>query len=99
MADGVHALEQRPLDVELFDDRFDDPVGAGDLLKVGVETTEADEAGRLPREKRVRLERLRAFEAIASGVLCQIEQQDRHAGVGQMRGNLRAHRARAQNGG
>ena len=43
--DRVDALEQRALDVELLDDRFDDPVGVGERREVGVEAAGRDQRG------------------------------------------------------
>ena len=43
--DGVDALEQRALDVELLDDRLDDPVGVGEAREVGVEAAGGDQRG------------------------------------------------------
>ena len=49
------------------------------------------------REERIGLERARARQTVARRVAGDVEQQHRHAGVGEMRGNLRAHRAGAEN--
>ena len=56
-------------------------------------------ADRVGREERVRLERAGAVEALARELRREVEQQRRHAGVGEMRGDLRAHRAGAEDGG
>ena len=50
------------------------------------------------REERVGLERGGALEAVARGLAREVQQQRRHAGVGEVRGNLRAHGAGAEDG-
>ncbi len=94
---AVDALEERLLDVEPFDDGFDDPVGGGDGRKVLVEAAGANERGTVGGEERIRLELARARQALARGVAGDVEQQHRDAGVGEVRGNLRPHRAGAEN--
>ena len=64
-ADGFDALEQRALDVELFDDGLEDPVHAVQTGEVGVEPAGGDERRGVGREERIRLEAARAFEAVA----------------------------------
>ena len=94
----IHALEQRALDVELLDDRFHDPVDLGDSLQIAVEAANGDQRRSIGREKRVRLQGACALEAVARDLRGEIEQQRRHARVGEMRGDLRAHRPRAEDG-
>ena len=94
---AVDALEQRLLDVETFDDRFDDPVGGRDARKVLFEPAGADERRGVGREEWIGLELARARQPVAGRVAGDVEQQHRHAGVGEMRGNLRAHGAGAEN--
>ncbi len=45
--DRLDALEQRLLDVELLDDRFDDPVGVDSCGEVVIEAAGGDERGRV----------------------------------------------------
>src|SRR4029077_6090422 len=64
---GVDLFEQRPFDVELLDNRLDNPVAVLDAREL------AEAAGRnqLPgirREEGVRLQRSRPLETIARGV-------------------------------
>jgi hypothetical protein len=92
----VDALEQRALDVELLDNRFQDPVGAFQLLEVCVEPTRRDEICRLSRKERFRFERRRALESLARDIGGEIEQQHRHTDIGEVGGDLRPHSARAQ---
>ncbi len=61
-----------------------------------VEPAGADERLRRGREEGIRLERARPLEPLARGLRRDVEQQHRHAGVGEVRRNLRAHRARAE---
>ena len=49
-------------------------------------------------EERIRLQRAGALEPLARDVGGQVEQQRRHADVGEVRGDLRAHRAGAEHG-
>ena len=48
------------------------------------------------REERIRLQRRAPLQAVARDVRREVEQQDGNAGVGEVRGDLRAHRARAE---
>ena len=71
------------------------------LSLMRVELVEAAGRDQLPcvgREERIRLQRARALEALSRGIGGDVEQQRRHAGVGEVRGDLRAHRARAEDG-
>ena len=63
-----------------------------------VEAAGRDQLPRIGREERIRLQRARALEPVARGIGRDIEQQRRNAGVGEVRGDLRAHRAGAQDG-
>ena len=98
-ADAVDALEQRPLHVGALQNGLHDPVDGRELLKVGVEAAGRDERGVVRGEKRIRLQRTRALQPLACDVGCQVEEQHGHARVREVRGNLRAHRARAEHGG
>ncbi len=92
------ALDQRPFDVELFDNRFEDPIDSFETREVGIESTGGDERGCIGREKWIRLEAARAFETLARDVLGEIEQERGNACVGEVCGDLRAHRAGTENG-
>jgi hypothetical protein len=95
-ADGVDLFEQRALDVELFDDRFHDPVGVFQLREVGVEAAGGDARERVRGEERIGLERAGALQAVAGHVCVEVEQQHRHARVREMRRDLRPHRPRSE---
>src|SRR5262249_17797816 len=62
----------------------------------GIEAAYGDQRGGVRGEERIGLQRARPLEALAGDVRGQIEQQRRYTGVGEMRGNLSAHRARAE---
>ena len=62
----------------------------------GVEAPRRDELAGVGREERIGLQRARAFEALLGGVGGDVEQQRGNAGVGEVRGDLRAHDAGAQ---
>ena len=94
-AHRVDAFEQRALDVELLDDRLDDPVGVGERGEVACRSRRSSISDAVSaREERIRLERARALQPLARDVAGQVEQQHRNAGIGEVRGDLRAHRAR-----
>ena len=63
-----------------------------------IEPARADAGAALGVEERVRLQRPGAFQPLARRAVVEIEQQHRHAGVGDVRGNLRAHRPGAKDG-
>ena len=83
------------LDVELLDDRLDNPVAVLDAREL-VEAAGRDQFPGIRREEGIRLERARALEPVPRGVGRDVEQQRGNAGVGEVRCNLRAHRPRAQ---
>ena len=95
-AAGLHPFEQRPLGVEPFDDRFDDPVVLADGRQVGIEPAETDARPDIPGEERVRLEGGGVRESPGRGVRIEIEQQHRPSGVGDLGRDLGAHGAGAQ---
>ena len=92
----IDAFEERALHVDALDDGFDDPVGAGDPREVVVETADRDERRGVGGEERIRLQRAGALQPVARDVGREVEQQRRDAGVREMRGDLRPHRAGAQ---
>ena len=65
---GVDALEQRPLHLELFNDRFDDPVDAPDAIEIAIQPADGNQCGGVGREERIRLERAGALESRARDV-------------------------------
>ena len=90
---GLYPFEQGLLRVETLDDRFDDPVAAGNLRQVAVEPTEADTRPCVAREERVRLQCRGALQTGRGGVGVEIEQQHRQAGVRDVCRDLGSHRA------
>ena len=95
----VDALEQRALDVDLLDDRFDDPVGARPDVARSVSKPPVVISAAASGVKNGSGFSARArFSPVARDVGGQVEQQRRHAGVGEVRGDLRAHRAGAEDG-
>ena len=73
--DGVDAFEQRPLDVDLLDDRFEIQSTPASLREVGVEAAGRDQRGGVRGEERIGLQRAGALEPVARGVGGQVEQQ------------------------
>ncbi len=107
--DALEALHERLLDVEPLDDDLDDPVGLGDAFEVFVEVAERHPVGHAGEHERVGLELLRGRERaldepVGRAVLADcgrghVEQVHAQARVGEMRGDLAAHHARAEHGG
>jgi hypothetical protein len=87
---------ERLLGVEPLDDRLDDPVGAGDRRQIVVEAAVCDERLRGAVKNGSGLSARGACETFARGVARDVEQSHAHARVGEVRGDLRAHHARAQ---
>ena len=94
----VDLLQQTALDVQPLNDRLDNPVALLDAGQVGVEAAGRDELPGVRREERIRLQSLCTFQSLLRGVRRDVKQQGRHACVGKMRGNLRAHGPRAEYG-
>ena len=97
-----HPRQQLLLDLQVFRHRLNDPIALGELRQIIVEVAGANARGSRRRVERGRLALLQRVErlvrngvagAVAAG---QIQQQHAHAGICQMRGNPRAHGARAQ---
>ena len=107
LADGVDLAQQLALEVEVFDDGFDDPVDFGELLEVVFEVADGDQAieRRLHEGGGLGLDRgflAGGGEAVARGAVGvrrnDVEQVRGNTGVGQVRGDAGAHGARAQDG-
>ena len=95
--DRVDALEQRPLDVEPLDDRLDDPVGAREASRGRCRSRRCVISAAASAVKNGSGLSARArFSPSRATVAGHVEQQDRNAGVGEVRGDLRAHRAGAE---
>ncbi len=92
----LDALEQRLLDIQTLDDRFDDPVAARHRGEVLVKAAGTNQRRGRTREQRIRLESLRSFEPLACGLRRDVEQEDRQPGIGEVRCDLRTHRACAE---
>ncbi len=105
----LDARHHAALHVELFDDDLDDPVGLRDALEIVLEVAEPHACLALLVEKRIgrqllnRLPRLLDDGVVrplfADGFRRDVEQIDRQPCVGEVRGDLRAHRPGAQHGG
>ena len=93
---GIDLLEERAFHVQPLHDRLDDPVRFRDALQVFVEAARRDQLRRVRREKRVRLERPRALHPLGGCRAGDVEENRRHAGIGEMSGNLGAHGAGAE---
>ena len=91
--------QQRPLDVELLDDRLDDPVGVGRAAASPLEAAGRDRASSASGVKNGSGFSARArWSPRGRGVGGDVEQERRHAGVGEVRRDLGAHDAGAQHG-
>ena len=95
----LDAREQLALDLDPLDDRLEDPVGGRNLRQVVVEAAGRDEGGAVGREEGIGLQPPRALEALLRGRGGDVEQHDGNAGIGEVGGDLRPHRAGAQDGG
>ena len=111
LADGFDFAQQGAFEVEIFDDGFDDPVDFGEFFQIIVEVADGDEAGERRIHEGGGLG---FFCGIESGGgdfvayrwrrggwdICgnDIEQIARDAGVGEVRGDARAHGSGAEDG-
>ena len=91
--------------VHALGDGFDHQVASGQQRQVLVVVGGIDELEPVPGRQRGRFELLQPVERLVHDAVPvaffrrQVEQQDRHVGVGQVRGDLRAHHAGAEHGG
>jgi hypothetical protein len=92
-AHRVDAGQQVALDVEPFDDGFEDPVRVGDARKAVVEAVRGDQGSGISREERNRLERFASPQTCSGHVGGEIEQKGWNAGVRKVSGDLRTHHA------
>ena len=106
LPNGLDFPQQRPLDLQILDDRLDHPVALADPLQVVVEIADGDQLGQRGLEERRGpgldrcLQPLRRNSIPGRTVRIRdhpIQQKRRDAGIGQMRGNARAHGSSAQN--
>ena len=104
LADLLDLAEQFALEVEIFDDRLDDPVNFGELLEVVFEVADRDQAIERRLEEGGGLGLDRSFltgggETVARGTVGvgrnDIKQVRGNTGVGQVRGDAGPHGARA----
>jgi len=89
--------------IQVFDDGFDDPVAIGELVEIVLEISGLDESGLFIDEESSRLLLQRGLEALlrgrgAMGASGDIQEKRRNARIGEMRGDARAHGARAEDG-
>ena len=106
-AHRLHFAQQLALQLQVFDHRFDDPVGAGHELQVIFKVANSDQP-RQPRLKKGRRFRFsRAFQPgrgnavalipIRPGICGNhVQQPAGNPGIGQVRGNPRPHGPRSQ---
>ena len=105
LADGVDFAIERLFDVQAFDHGFDDPIAVGDVGEVVLEIAGRHELGRARRHERsgFRFQHLldgAGGERIAVGRALRddVEQPNRHPGIGELRGDTGAHDAGADHG-
>ena len=111
LAELRHAGKQVALDVEIFGDDFDDPVGVFATRQVVFKIADGDFFRQRGGKKSGGLGFLCGIETgthdfvaifLGAGLLARrhdVQQQHRQAGVGKMRGDARAHRACAKHHG
>ena len=91
--------------VHALGDGLDDEVALGEQRQVFVVIGGVDELELALAGERRRVELLEAVEGLLDDTVLvsffrrQVEQHDRHVGIGEVRGNLRAHHAGAEHGG
>ena len=101
---GRNFLVQREFPVHALGDRLDHQIAAAQLLQVVLVVGLAYEFGVLHHTQGRRLELLQAFDRLADNAVLgtflgwQVKQHDRYPDVDQVRSNLRAHDACAENG-
>ncbi len=102
-ASGFDFAPQRTLDLEIFDDGFDNPIAVRELREIVLEVARFDQRGFVIGKESTgplfqgvlnALQRGRA----ALGLSRYIQKQGWDAGVGEMRRDARAHGACAENG-
>ena len=107
LADGIDLAQQFALQLEVFDDRLDDPVHLGELLQVVFEVADGDQPLQRRLEEGGRLGLDRSFQAGGGDAVAHrtvgvgrndVEQVGGNTGIGQVRGDAGAHGARAQDG-
>src|SRR5215831_21390229 len=59
----IHLGEQRLFDVDLLDDRLDNPVGVTDSSQIGIESTGFDPTGDIGGEERIWFQLACAFQS------------------------------------
>ncbi len=95
---------QLALPVDALTDRLDHQIALGEPRQVGVVVRSVDplrdvvSRERCGLELRERVDRV-LRKRIRTRGRCEVEQQRRDAGIGEVRGDLRAHDAGAENGG
>ena len=107
LANLLDLAQQAALDLEIFDDGFDDPVDIGELVEIVLEVADGDQARERGLKESGGLGLDGGFQsgggdAVARGAVGvgrhDVEQIRRNTGVGQVCGDAGAHGARAQNG-
>ena len=107
LANRFDLAQQAALDLQVFDDGFDDPVDLGELLEIVLKVADGDQARERGLEEGGGLRLHGSFQtgggnAVARGTVGvgrnDVEQIRRNTGIGQVRGDAGAHGARAQNG-
>ncbi len=107
LANGFDLAQQRALDLQIFDNGFDDPIDFGELLQIVFEVSDRDQPCQRRLEESSRLGLHRGFQARSRNTIAgrtvsirrnDVQQVGRNTGVGQVRGDASAHGARAENG-
>jgi hypothetical protein len=96
IAKAFHLFEEALFDVQLLDDRLDNPVASRNAREILFKASGRDRRHGIVSEKRVGLERTCPLQSVPCRFRRDIEQHDRQTRVRKMRGDLRAHRAGAK---
>ena len=94
--EGVDALEQRALGVEVFDDRLAHPIGLGHPFEVLAHAAQAHLRSGFGKQEMGRPRVLGAGKRLGRGFGGHVEQRHLEAEIGQVRGDSASHRAGAQ---
>ena len=91
----VYARDELTLYFQILDNGLNDPIGSGEACQI-LQAARTNERPRVRDKKWVRLEPASSPETGAGSLIGDIQEQNWKAGVGQMGGDLRSHRASAK---
>ncbi len=94
----LQPIEQLALDGKVFDDGFDDPVRGRHRREI-VEAGGLDAGERVALKERIRSQCPQPITSVGGHLGGDVEEPYAQAGICQVRGNLRTHGSRTQDGG